>query len=72
MWIEFLGANLFILLGQWISFQVCFYLLVGMVITLNLSVLVDLKEKKAIKKADELALESAQYKTKRIDSSMIA
>lgn len=69
MWIEFLGANLLIMLGQWVSFQICFYLMVGMVISMNLSVLVDLKEKKAIKKADERELKSAKY---NIDDSMIA
>lgn len=76
MWIEFLGSSILILLGQWIPFQVCFYLTVGMVVMMNLSVLIDLeelnealKEKKAIKKADERELKSAKY---NIDDSMIA
>ncbi len=59
IWIEFLGASILILLGKWVPFQVCFYLAVGMVITMNLSILIDLedplnetlKEKKAIKKS---------------------
>ncbi len=77
MWIEFLGASLSILVGQWVSLQICFYFMIGLVITMNLSILIHLEaplnetlnEKRTIKKADERELKSAQY---NLDNSMIA